>query len=114
MKKTYSLAVEGKNRDRLLDAVKHDIRRYLKRERRRDLPAGVDFWDFDCRFGATEQSAERVHLGSLIESVDAAAASGADSFYVEVLTTHGVRNKARPGGTASDAEGAAAAFGDHD
>jgi hypothetical protein len=103
MKKTYSLAVEGKNRDRLLEAVKHDIRKYLKRERRRDLPAGVDFWDFECRFGMTEETAERVHLGSVIESVDAAAASGADSFYVEIIATHGVRKPREPG-AAPDAD----------
>ena len=111
MKKTFSLAIEGKNRDRLLDAVKHDIRKYLKRERRRDLPAGVDFWDFDCRFGLTEETAERVHLGSLMESVNAAAANGADSFYVEILATHGVRQPRAPG-SAPDAD--AVDFGDDD
>jgi len=103
MKKTYSLAIEGKNRDRLLEAVKHDIRKYLKRERRRDLPAGVDFWDFDCRFGPTQETAERVHLGSLMDSVNAAAAGGADAFYVEIIATHGVR-KAREPGSAPDAD----------
>jgi hypothetical protein len=111
MKKTFSLAVEGKNRDRLLEAVKHDIRKYLKRERRRDLPAGVDFWDFDCRFGLTEETAERVHLGSLMDSVSAAAAGGADSFYVEILATHGVRKPREPG-SAPDAD--TVDFGDDD
>ena len=33
MRKTYTLNIEGKNRDRLLEASKHDIRKYLKRER---------------------------------------------------------------------------------
>jgi len=28
VKKTYSLKLEGKNRDRLLDAAKHDIRNF--------------------------------------------------------------------------------------
>ncbi len=97
MKKTYSLAVEGKNRDRLLEAVKHDIRKYLKRERRRDPPKGVDFWDFDCRFGATQETSEGVHLGSLMELINAAAAKGDDSFYVEIIATHGVRKPREPG-----------------
>ena len=61
MKKTFQLQVEGKHPDRLLEAIKHDIRKYLKRERRRDVPAGADFWDFDCKFGLTEDtSAQRV------------------------------------------------------
>ena len=34
MRKTYPLRPEGKHPDRVLDAVKHDIRKYQKRERR--------------------------------------------------------------------------------
>ena len=30
MKRTYQLHIEGKNRDRLLDAARHDIRRYQR------------------------------------------------------------------------------------
>ena len=36
MRKTFQLQVEGKNPDRVLDAVKHEIRKYIKRERRRE------------------------------------------------------------------------------
>ena len=35
MKKTFQLQVEGKHPERLLEAIKHDIRKYLKRERPR-------------------------------------------------------------------------------
>jgi len=91
MRKTFQLAVEGKNRDRVLDAVKHEIRKYLKRERRRDLPPGVDFLDFDCRFGLAQDSAQPVHLSSLIASLDAAAREGAASCYVEILAKPGHR-----------------------
>ena len=48
MKKNYPFIAEGKNTDRLLEAAKHDIRKYVKRCRRADLPEGVDYWDFDC------------------------------------------------------------------
>ena len=92
MKKTYALNIEGKNRDRLLDAAKHDIRKYVKRERARALPAGVDFWDFDCKLGADQASAAELHFASLITSVDALAKEGADTFYVEVVTKHGHRS----------------------
>ena len=33
MKKTFQLAQEGKKPDRLLEATKHEIRKYIKRER---------------------------------------------------------------------------------
>ena len=97
MRKTFSLTVEGKNRDRVLDAVKHEIRKYVRRERRREVPAGADFWDFDCKFGLTAESAVTAHLNSLIGLVDAAAKEGADQFYLEILAKPGHR-KARPAG----------------
>lgn len=93
MKKTFQLHVEGKHPDRVLDAIKHEIRKYLKRERRRDLPTGVDYWDFDCKFGLSAEVAETVHVANLIACVDAAAQAQATSFYVEILATHGVRMK---------------------
>ena len=99
MKKTFALTVEGKNRDRVLDAVKHEIRKYIKRERRRDVPPGADYWDFDCRFGLTPESAQVVHLNSLTGLIDGAAREGADKFYVEILAKPGHR-KARPPGEA--------------
>ena len=58
MRRTYRLDIEGKNRDRLVEASKHDIRKYIRRERRKELPKGADFWDFDTRFGTDEASAE--------------------------------------------------------
>jgi hypothetical protein len=91
MRKTFPLKPEGKHPDRVLDAVKHEIRKYMKRERRRDVPAGADFWDFDCRLGADEASAATVHPGSLIEGIDAIAKEGAEQFYVEVLAKPGHR-----------------------
>ncbi len=91
MKKTYPLRVEGKHPDRVLDAVKHDIRKYFKRERSRPVPAGADFWDFDCRVGTSADSAEAVRVGSVIEAVDALARAGAAAVYVEILSKHGVR-----------------------
>ena len=95
MKKTYLLTIEGKNRDRLLDAAKHDIRKYVKRERSRPLPPGVDFFDFDCKLGASEGVAEPLHFATLMSGIDALVKDGANQFYVEVVTTPGHRS-ARP------------------
>jgi len=97
MRKTYLLNVEGKSRDRLLEASKHDIRKYVKRERSRPLPAGVDFWDFDCKFGSDEAGAAVVHFATLMGLIDTIAQEGGQQFYVEVVTKHGHRT-ARPQG----------------
>ena len=91
MKKNFPLQAEGKHPDRVPEAVKHDIRKYFKRERNRALPKGVDFWDFDCKVGLTAASANVVRVGAGIEAVDAAANTGASSVYVEILSKHGVR-----------------------
>lgn len=93
MKKTFQLQVTGKHPDRVLDAIKHEIRKYLKRERRRDLPTGVDYWDFDCKFGLTADAAQTVHVANLMACIDAAVQAQASAFYVEILATHGVRMK---------------------
>jgi hypothetical protein len=91
MKKTFPLKFEGKNPERMLEATKHEIRKYIKRERRRDLPEGVDFWDFDCKFGTTSETATVAHLAELIPLIDALVKSDGEQFYVEILSKHGHR-----------------------
>lgn len=105
VRKTYCLAIEGKNRDRLLEASKHDIRKYVKRERSRPLPEGVDYWDFDCKFGSSEATASVVHFATLTDLINTLAQEGGEQFYVEVVTKHGHRSARlqSPDGEADDA-----------
>lgn len=98
MRKTYPLAVEGKHPDRVLDAVKHDIRKYLKRERAKSLPQDVDYWDFDCRTGTSAETAQISHVAQVIADVDQFAKAGAQAVYVELLAKPGVR-QVRPAGS---------------
>ena len=102
MKKTFQLSIEGKNRDRVLDAIKHEIRKYVKRQRRVALPEGADYWDFDCRFGTSEENATGVHFATIIALIDTVAKDGGDAFYLELLAKTGHRT-ARPA-DAGDAE----------
>lgn len=91
MKKTFKLQAEGKNPDRLLEAIKHEVRKYVKRERRKTLPQGVDYWAFDCKFGITAEVAEAVRLGEITKKMDEVASAGGESFYVEIIAVHGIR-----------------------
>ena len=109
MRKTYPLRPEGKHPDRVLEAVKHDIRKYLKRERRRELPEGMHFWDFDCRFGASQDVAQAVHVAALIAELDTLAKAGGEQAYVEILARAAVRQPRTPGDPAPDAAPAPAA-----
>jgi hypothetical protein len=96
MKKTFPLSIEGKNPARLLEATKHEIRKYIKRERGRALPKDVDFWDFDCKFGATQELATPIHLAEVTPQIDALVQAGGTQFYLEILAKHGHRKQRAP------------------
>lgn len=85
MRKTFPLRSEGKHPDRVLEAVKHDIRKYIQRERRRALPEAADFWDFDCRFGASPDAASVTTLAELTPALNALAQAGGEQCYVELF-----------------------------
>jgi hypothetical protein len=91
MKKTFPLTLEGKHHDRVVEAVKNDIRKYLARERRKPLPAGVDFWDFDCKLGTSAQAAEPAHVAALTGLINNLVATDAAQLYVELIAKPGVR-----------------------
>jgi hypothetical protein len=95
VKKIFHLNVEGRHPDRLLEASKHDIRKYVARQRRAALPEGVDYWDFACRFGLTDADASPVHFATLIGLMDEAGKAGQTSFFVDILGQKGYR-KAKP------------------
>ncbi|MBE0481862.1 MAG: hypothetical protein IBX52_00035 [Bacterioplanes sp.] len=85
MKKTFTLTHPKLNTARLVDAMKHEIKKYFARERRKALPAGMDYWTFDCRFGASEEVAEHIFPSEFNQHIDAAVAQELPSFYVEIL-----------------------------
>ena len=103
MRKTFQLQVEGKHPDRLLEAIKHEIRKYIKRERRRVLPEGSDFWDFDCKFGTSAETAEPVHLSAITGLIDGVVKDSGKQFYVQILAKPGKRTP-RPAGQRSQEE----------
>jgi hypothetical protein len=102
MRKTFQLQVEGKHPDRLLEAIKHEIRKYIKRERRSELPEGSDFWDFDCRFGASAEAAEVVHLSAITGLIDGIVKDAGKQFYVEILAKPGKRKPRAAGEPAQE------------
>ncbi len=95
MRKTFQLRPEGKHPERVLEAVKHEIRKYIRRERRRALPEGADYWDFDCRFGTAAETAAAAHVAALTGLIDGIAKAEGPQFYVEILARP-ARRKARP------------------
>lgn len=86
MRRTFSLVHPKTKPPRLIEAAVHEVRKYMKRERKRDVPEESDFWDFDCRFGSNEAMAEPVHADDLAKKIAEAADQGWDQFFVEIKT----------------------------
>ena len=98
MKKTFDLTHPKIKYPRRVEAVKNEVRKYIRRERRKELPEDADFWDFDCRFGDTEADAKDVHLAEIDACITDAEQRGLTSFYVEILAKEGIRaKKPKPG-----------------
>lgn len=86
MKKIYKLTDEKKHADRVLESVKNDIRKYVKREKKKDLSdKKLMYWDFDCKVGATVEDAKVVAYEELIKALDAVKDTGVTEAYVEVM-----------------------------
>ena len=93
MKKTFKLSHPKIKLPRLVEAIKHEVKKYIKRERKKTLPPKVDFWDFDCRFGVDEASSEVIHLSAINKSISQAESNQLESFYLEILVKPGYRTK---------------------
>jgi len=93
MKKTFKLLEPGTHPDRRVEAIKNELRKYLRRENRRKLPEGADYWDFDCRFGENADTAEPIKPGDVVKCVDRANSEGWDPFYMEILSRPVTRPK---------------------
>ena len=93
MKKTFKLTHPKIKYARLIESVRHEVKKYVKRERNKVLPEGVDFLDFACRFGNTEEDAAAIHLAEISKCIDQAERQQLESFYVEILAKPGYRTK---------------------
>lgn len=93
MKKTFIMTHPKIKLPRLVEAIKYEVKKYIKRERRKALPANVDFWDFDCRFGVDEASSEVIHVSAINKSISQAESKQFESFYLEILAKPGRRNQ---------------------
>jgi hypothetical protein len=92
MKKTFELTHPKIKLARRVDAVKHEVKKYLKRERNKKLPADADYWDFDCKFGNTVAEAQPIELSDINKRIDQTQVEGLTSFYIEIIAKEGVRS----------------------
>ena len=91
MKKTFSLVHEKLKTPRVVDSIKHEVKKYLKRERNKNLPEGADFWDFDCKYGESEDVAETIHVSAINKHISEAENAKLTRFYLEIIAKPGYR-----------------------
>jgi len=93
VKKIFKLTDPKKHEDRVLESIKHEIRKYIKREKKKSLSdAETMYWDFDCRVGASEPTATAIEIDKLIKSLDSYQTTDTTEIYVEIL----VKEVAKP------------------
>ncbi|AXX91915.1 hypothetical protein CPU12_06245 [Malaciobacter molluscorum LMG 25693] len=85
MKKTFKIQVENKHPDRVVEGIKHEVRKYIKREKGKKLPEDKDFWFFDCKFAKEDEEPKTIDFTEITKSIDEAAQAKCKTFYLEIL-----------------------------
>ena len=85
MKKNFPLQDPARDDQRVVEAIKHEVRKYVKRERRKAPPPGFDFWELHCRVGPDAVAATGQPFKEVMAVIDAVALAGATAVYVEIL-----------------------------
>jgi hypothetical protein len=91
MKRTFPLKAPGKDDARVRDKIRHEINKYVRRERKKTVPEGFDLWNLTCRVGASAETAETLPLKEVGGAIDQVAAAAATEVYVEIVAVAGHR-----------------------
>jgi hypothetical protein len=84
MKKTFLLTSATQADARVRDKVRHEVNKYVKRERKKEVPEGFFRWDFNCKIGASEEVAEDTTVDEIAVGIDTVAETGAPKVYLQI------------------------------
>jgi len=85
LKKTFKLRESEQNSDRILEKIKHQLRKYLRREKKKTIKDLNGFLDFECRFGKDENSSKEVTFNDIIKLLDKAKEDDWNECYIEII-----------------------------
>jgi hypothetical protein len=86
MKKIFKIQQEKLNKERAVDAIKNELRKYIKREKKKDLPnKKTMYWDFDCKFGKSQEFALECDFDHIIMELSNVILAGWDECYIEII-----------------------------
>lgn len=95
MKKSFTFASKNKTPERNIDSIKYEIKKYLARERRKELPEGTDFWAFDCKIGADDSVSEVLDVKDIGKNIDSIFKQGHGAFYLEIIARAAYKSKTK-------------------
>jgi hypothetical protein len=93
MKKLFPLTHPKIQPARLVDSIRAEMNKYIKRERNKKLPDGIDFWDFDCKVGGSMETATDTHVSALSKAIGDILDAGNESVYLEIKSKPVKRTK---------------------
>lgn len=93
MNKSFRLISENKKPERQVEAVKHEIKKYIARERRKDLPEGTTQWNFDCQIGESSDRLTAIKISEINSRIDGMVSEGKEEFYLHLKSTAGHKRK---------------------
>jgi hypothetical protein len=86
MKKIFKIQQEKLKPERAVDAIKHELRKYVKREKKKDLPnSKTMYWDFECKFGKSAEFAKDCNFDYIFTELTGVVNAGWEECYVEVI-----------------------------
>lgn len=91
MRKIFTLSHPKKKKDRLFEEAINEAKKYIKRERKKELPENFDVWVFDCKFGTAADTAEKINQTDIPKYILAAREQDVDSFYLEIIARPGLK-----------------------
>ena len=87
MRKVFKFKAENKKEARVLEGIKNEIRKYVKREKKKELEdKGNMYWDFDCKVGESKEDAKEVIYEELLRAVEKVKQREVEECYVEILS----------------------------
>ena len=87
MKKVFPLVSERHKPARVVEKVKSEVRKYMKRARSKKLDEELfDYWGFDCKAGKSAEEAKPCHEKEIGKALDGALAEEWPEIYLEILS----------------------------
>ena len=86
MKKVFKIKQEKLKPERAVDAIKNELRKYIKREKKKTLPnAKTMYWDFECKFGKSSEFAKVCDFDFVITELSNVVLAGWEECYIEII-----------------------------